>query len=95
MKISTKKLLKRLSKRTEFPLVETYQNDNSPKEECNVCGELYYSNDVMIPEQFGAPICMNCALDIVDAVMTAHEEGLAKEVKEAFYKFQDDESCIG
>jgi len=28
----------------------------------------------MIPEQFGAPICFNCVLDIVDAVMTADDK---------------------
>lgn len=75
MKISTKKLLKRLSKRTEFPLVETYQNDIVRMyESCQICGEPYYSNDVMIPENYGAPICMNCVHDIVDAVLTADDK---------------------
>ena len=72
MKISTKNLLKRLDNRTEFPIVEP--NDKGNIDGCQACGKNYPSEYVMIPERFGAPICFNCVLDIVDAVMTADDK---------------------
>lgn len=79
MKISTKKLLAKLDNRTTFPLVPL--NDKGETDGCQVCGKNYQSEDVMIPWEFGAPVCMNCAHDIVDHVLCAHLKEKALKLK--------------
>lgn len=82
MKISTKKLLAKLEKRTTFPLTEgTIWLENDDQDTCTVCGREHVSDNIMLPEQYGAPVCMDCVHDIVDHVMCAHDNKKALKLK--------------